>query len=121
MLPRVIVCGGRSYFNKLHVWKVLDEVLRIHGPFILIEGGAAGADTSARLWAQDRKVDSETHHANWAKHGKSAGSIRNSEMLDSGCDLVIAFPGGRGTVDMVSKAKQRNIEVILAVPITKEN
>ncbi len=48
------------------------------------------------------------------KYGKSAGSIRNQQMIDEGKpDLVVAFPGGFGTKDMVRRAKKHNIEVII--------
>jgi hypothetical protein len=34
-------------------------------------------------------------------------------MIDEGKpDLVVAFPGGRGTADMVKRAKKANVEVI---------
>lgn len=46
------------------------------------------------------------------KYGKSAGPIRNQTMLDDGKpDLVLAFPGGRGTADMVAKAEKHGIPV----------
>jgi len=51
--------------------------------------------------------------AKWSKHGRAAGPIRNQEMIDE-CkpDLVVAFPGGRGTADMVRRAKAAGIRVI---------
>ena len=43
---------------------------------------------------------------------KSAGHIRNQVMLDKGKpDVVVAFPGGRGTADMVRRAEGAGIEV----------
>jgi hypothetical protein len=48
----------------------------------------------------------------WA--GK-AGPIRKQQMLDEGKpDLVVAFPGGRGTAHMVRIARAAGIEVIEA-------
>ena len=32
-------------------------------------------------------------------------------MLDTGIDLVIAFPGGTGTADMVRRARKAGVEV----------
>jgi len=49
----------------------------------------------------------------WKRYGPKAGPIRNKQMLDEGRpDLVVAFPGGNGTNDMVKKAKAAGIEVI---------
>jgi predicted Rossmann-fold nucleotide-binding protein len=51
--------------------------------------------------------------ANWPKHGKGAGFIRNQQMLNEGKpDLMIAFPGGKGTADMIEKAIKAGIKVI---------
>lgn len=49
-----------------------------------------------------------------ATNGKAAGPIRNQRMLDEGKpDLVVAFPGGRGTADMVRRAKAAGVPVRL--------
>jgi hypothetical protein len=51
--------------------------------------------------------------ADWAKHGRAASPIRNQQMLDEGRpNLVVAFPGGRGTADMVRRARSAGVEVI---------
>ena len=45
--------------------------------------------------------------ADWAKYGPVAGPIRNQDMLDlHRPKMVIAFPGGKGTADMVKRAKK---------------
>jgi hypothetical protein len=50
--------------------------------------------------------------AQWDRYGEAAGPIRNAWMLEFGKpDLVVAFPGGRGTADMISKARKAGIEV----------
>src|SRR5690606_30354012 len=49
--------------------------------------------------------------ADWRRHGRAAGPIRNQEMADAGADLCIAFPGGRGTADMVRRARAAGIPV----------
>lgn len=79
---------------------------------VIVHGAARGADTIARLVAEDLGLATEAHPADWKKHGKAAGPIRNQEMLDSGIDLVIAFPGGNGTADMVKRARQAGVEVV---------
>ena len=51
--------------------------------------------------------------AEWKKHGKAAGPIRNRKMLQDGKpDLVLAFPGGRGTANMVELATDAGIRVM---------
>lgn len=106
---RVLVCGGRDYADAQNVAKTLAT----YPIGALIQGGAAGADRLAKLWAMKHNVPLSEFKADWLKNGKAAGPIRNQRMLDEGKpDLVIAFPGGRGTADMVRRAKAAGIRVI---------
>ena len=56
-----------------------------------------------------------THHtepAQWGKFGDAAGPIRNAKMLEEELDLVVAFPGGAGTADMVRRSKKAGFKVM---------
>jgi hypothetical protein len=78
----------------------------------IIHGGASGADKAADEWAIINLTGLEVFPADWEKHGKSAGSIRNQKMLHEGKpDIVVAFPGGAETADMVRKAKRTGVPV----------
>lgn len=108
---RVIVCGGRDFTARETVDAALDAVRRKRGDFTLVHGGAQGADLLAGLWAVARGVEVEVHPAAWAQHGRRAGPLRNQYMLDLGADAVVAFPGGRGTADMVARAEAAGVPV----------
>ena len=108
---RVLVCGGRGYYDRAFLWGYLD---RLGPPKVsaIISGMAPGADTLATRWAKRFDVPVQEFPADWSGHGRSAGPIRNQRMLDEGKpDLVVAFPGGRGTADMVRRAKTAGIKV----------
>lgn len=110
---RVLVCGGRDYTSCATLFAILDQVHRLKPVTCIIAGEAHGADTLARHWAQSRGVAFEGYPADWQKHGKSAGYIRNKQMLTEGCpDKVIAFPGGRGTADMVRQARKAGLRCL---------
>lgn len=109
---RVLVCGGRNFHDKGLVFAVLDKFK----PDWIISGGARGADSLAEQWARERNVGLSIYPAQWHVHGSAAGPIRNQEMLDLGePDLVLAFPGGRGTANMISLAQKAGV---LAMKIT---
>lgn len=115
---RVLVCGGRSYTNWLKVYTTLDALLEEHGHLTVIHGGSSGADTLASQWCAKRsyrhpkKITEIREPADWVKHGKAAGPIRNARMLaEHAPELVVAFPGDRGTADMVRKALEAGVEV----------
>lgn len=115
---RVLVCGGRDYgklqHEKLHLLAEMAALHAKHRFALVIEGGAAGADTGARLFGEIAGVPIQTFKADWLRYGKRAGPIRNQQMLDEGRpDMVVAFPGGAGTADMVRRARSAGIEVFL--------
>lgn len=79
----------------------------------VISGKARGADTLAIDWAVVNWQDYKEFPADWEKYGKSAGYIRNQQMLDEGKpDIVVAFPGGAGTRMMVNIARKAGVEVL---------
>lgn len=112
----IIVCGGRDYDDRERVFSVLDK-LEYDGNLYVVEGGARGADTLAADWAEVRGHHHITVPADWSAHGRAAGSIRNQLMLDKyKPNLVIAFPGGRGTADMIARAEKAGVPVERVTP-----
>ena len=107
---KVLVCGSRKYFNKSHVFQVLDTIHMVDTIDVIIEGGATGADTMGYDWAIKNQLDSYRCRAKWDAEGKSAGHVRNSRMLGvmGFPDAFVAFPGGRGTDGMVSLVEKVN-------------
>ncbi len=109
---RVLVCGGRDYDDAVRVGLVLDWLHELFVIETVIHGAAKGADTLAQVWAIENDVVDRPFEAEWDVHGKRAGVLRNTDMLYVGQpDVVIAFPGGRGTADMVAKAKRAKVPV----------
>lgn len=113
---RVLVCGGRAFRDRDAISRALmpyrPQPVTEPSEHILIVGGATGADALAEEWADVWGMRKRVFPANWNRDGRAAGPIRNQRMIDEGKpDLVIAFPGGRGTADMVRRAKAAGIEV----------
>ena len=108
---RILVCGGRDYKDDRRVHEVLAKYF--DKDMTIIEGGANGADRSAQNWAKLYNVKLETFPADWDKYGKRAGFIRNGQMLKEGKpDMVIAFPGGKGTEMMAMLAEKAGVKVV---------
>lgn len=80
----------------------------------LIHGGATGADFLANHWATAYSgVPTEEYKYERGGTGKQAGPIRNLMMLVQGKpDLVVAFPGNKGTADMKRQARKAGVKVL---------
>jgi hypothetical protein len=105
---RILVCGGRDFKD----YDLLRDTLSKYPMTLLISGGAPGADTMAEKYAYMLKIPSHIFHADWTSYGRAAGPIRNRRMLiDGKPNLVIAFPGGKGTLNMVKQASKANVKV----------
>jgi len=109
---RVLVCGGRNFADKALLSRTLDSLYQKEGISTLIEGEARGADKLSAQWAEAYDIKILRFPANWKLYGRSAGYVRNRQMLTEGKpDLVIAFPGGRGTEMMCDIAQRIGVEV----------
>ena len=123
---KVLVCGGRWYgwtvdFNTKKVIRNIEEYDKFNDTMNellsqdlrLISGHASGADSLAEEWAFRHSIPIYVFPARWTGTDKLAGFKRNQQMLDEGKpDVVLAFPGGKGTADMITRARKANIEVI---------
>lgn len=111
-MARIAVTGGRHYANEAFTFAVLDAAKERLSLTVLIHGGASGLDRIAARWAARRNVKTEVFPANWKAWGNAAGPKRNQQMVDSSPDVLIAFPGGRGTDHMKSRARYAGLRVI---------
>ncbi len=107
---RIAVVGSRAFDDYERMSKILIKYI----PFILISGGAHGADALAERFANEHKLVSMIYPAKWDKYGKRAGFIRNTKIVEE-ADLVIAFWDGesRGTESTINLADQMNKKVIV--------
>jgi hypothetical protein len=112
---KIIVSGSRQGFSFDDVADILDVCVRMGFRFDeMLVGDARGVDALALRWARVKGVSSIVYPADWKKHGKAAGPIRNAEMVSDG-DLLIAFWDGfsRGTKNTIDLARQKGIPVCL--------
>jgi hypothetical protein len=111
---RILVCGGRDYADRERLFGILNLYVAQQGRLVVIQGGATGADALAREWCFGQEsVWMVNEPADWKRHGKAAGPIRNQLMLDQHKpEIVIAFGGGKGTRDMMRRAREAGVPVV---------
>ena len=111
---KLAVVGSRSCTDKtlvfeylsilLSAWKVKEDVFNIE----IVSGGAKGPDSIAERFVLINRIPTKIFPPDWDKHGKSAGFIRNMEIVDY-ADMVLVFwdqksKGTKHTIDLALKA-----------------
>lgn len=124
---RLLVTGGReATLRKLGldpgavhclVVKTLNHIsANGRRPITVIHGGAKGVDAMTDNWCFATRTDKlvfPVSKEDWERVGNIAGNLRNTKMLEDGKpDMCVAFPGGRGTADMVAKAQAAGLRVL---------
>ncbi len=116
----VMVTGGRDWTDYHHVWNTLEPYNEPGN--ILVVGGADGLDELARqVWHYEFQLPYVVEPAPWDRSGKPAGMMRNMSMVEGMSlvphaaklipDLVVVFPGGRGTAGAKEYAMKRGIAI----------
>ena len=72
-----------------------------------------GADQLAGAWTDAHGVEHRQFPADWKILGRKAGPILNKQMLGEGKpDLVVAFAGTSGTLNMCRQIKVAGVRLI---------
>jgi len=120
-----LVCGGRDYQRSPDFIQGMHSAIQHFGYKAVISGSrnppgltlpdihsAFGVDDMAMAYARDYHLPARNFPADWDRFGNAAGPIRNKRMLDEGKpDMILAFPGGRGTRNMIEKGLAAGIPV----------
>lgn len=118
----VIAAGGGRDLAWPHQRVAAELLARSGGRLVhlLLHGGARGADAAIARAAHQLGWSALVMPAEWRRHGRAAGPIRNRELLElavvraeahtspgvSTSVLVVAFPGGSGTASLVREARR---------------
>jgi hypothetical protein len=110
------VVGSRGFNDRELMFEILDVI----EPFVLISGGAVGADSLAEEYANLHQYGKIIHLPDWHTHGKSAGFIRNKSIVEDS-DLVLAFWDGisNGTKSTIALCRKLGVpvEIIFYLPL----
>lgn len=89
---RILVTGSRDWDDRDLLWQTLSAAAEDVGNVLVSGACPKGADRMAEEWAECQPdFTVERHPADWDRHGKRAGFIRNDEMVQLGADLCLAF------------------------------
>lgn len=119
-MKRLLITGSRDWDDEetlcvalLDAW---DELRSGEDLDVALISGACptGADRLAELfWARESLGPIELHPADWERHGKRAGFLRNAEMVAERPDACVAFirNGSKGASMTARIAREAGIPV----------
>lgn len=115
MKINLIIAGGRDFSDDYLMSEILGAFYNKHSTddVTVLCGEARGADKMGRMFAEGPfKWMVESYPANWDKHGKAAGPLRNIQMAENATHLIAFWDGkSRGTKHMIDEATKRNLIV----------
>ena len=114
---KVAVIGSRTYCDRN---RIFEELTAFHSEkliSLIISGGAHGADSIAQDWAKMNNIEAQIFLPDWKKFGKSAGVIRNKDIIGL-CEYCLAFWDGlsKGTLNSINLAKAKKIPIKIIKP-----
>ena len=109
---KVIIAGGRDFNNYKKLCKFCNKVLKDVNNIKIVSGGTRGADNLGESYAKEKGYKIKMFPADWDKHKRAAGYIRNEQMAKYS-DMLIAFWDGEssGTKHMINLAKVNKLEI----------
>jgi len=113
-MMNVAIIGSRD-FHDYHLLKdVILSKIDVSQIDCVVSGGAQGADSLGKHFAKEHNINTLIFHPDWHRHGKAAGMIRNSKIINA-ADVVFAFWDGvsKGTKDSINKALKEGKEIYI--------
>lgn len=109
---RTIIAGSRQ------IWSIplVEDAIKASGFDIteVISGGCRGVDEIGEAYADSKGIPCRVFPADWNKHGRAAGPIRNAQMAEYAQALIAVWDGvSRGTLNMIREARKRGLKVYI--------
>jgi hypothetical protein len=112
---KIGIIGSRTFNNYELLKEVMGDYLNRDNGLnceLVVSGGANGADSLGERWARENNIQTLIFKPDWKKYGKSAGFIRNEDIIKNS-DFVVAFWDeiSKGTKSSINLAIKHDIPV----------
>lgn len=111
----LLIAGSRTFNDRETFNLVTREIIGGEPEITIVEGGAAGADSLARDFANENGLPVMEFKPDWKKYGRAAGPKRNDAMTafikeNGGAALYFWDEESRGTKQCISSAQKKGID-----------
>lgn len=112
---KVIIAGSRDITDISAVAAAITEgfiELNVKDP-VIVSGCAKGVDRIGEIFADHCCYEIVKFPADWEKHGRAAGPIRNKQMAEYADCAIVIHNGSRGSLNMISQMTKLNKPVFV--------
>lgn len=107
---KLAVVGSRTFNDYRLLKEQLDEIHAVTPISTIVSGGAKGADKLAEKWAHQNNVETLIFEPDWEKFGRSAGYLRNKDIVLNSNRLIAFWDGvSKGTLHSINIADHHQI------------
>lgn len=108
---KLAIIGSRTFDNYELLAQFIKDNYDLTAITHIISGGAKGADSLGERFAKENDIETIVFKAEWELYGKSAGILRNIDII-SNCDKCVAFWDGEshGTKHAIELCEKYNKE-----------
>lgn len=114
---KAIIAGSRDFEDYAYLCYCMQSLCLMERITEIVSGEARGADKLGERYAKENNIPVKLFPADWKKYGKSAGYIRNSEMLKyiKPDGILIVFWDGqsKGTLDMITRTQKAELKTFV--------
>jgi len=108
----IAIVGSRTFDDYNRMKSVMDTFIDIHKEkeICIVSGGARGADLLGERYAKESGLEFKCFPADWGKHGRVAGFVRNKDIVKES-DRIVAFWNNKssGTKNTLDEAERNDI------------
>ena len=115
---RLIIAGSRDFFdynlvaNEANLFIAAIRTGTPNAQISIVSGNAKGVDELGEQFAKDNNLEVIRIPAEWERHGRFAGPIRNKEMVKLGTHVLAFWDGkSKGTKSMINLATKKGLIV----------
>jgi hypothetical protein len=114
----LLVTGDRNWLDEKFVVDVISKIHQTNPIQLLVNGACRGADECSSFTSRKLHIPYKELPADWKQYAKSAGPIRNHEMLDTFHPTDVAafhdnIKSSAGTRHMCAIAKRQGLRVVV--------
>lgn len=110
-MMKTIICGSRD----INDYELVKDAIKESGFEIteVVCGCAKGIDLLGDKWGRENNIPVKYFPAKWKIHGKSAGIIRNKEMVEYADACIAITNGSKGTASTIDFSKEKGIKLFV--------